>query len=653
MGSENTKFIVSAEDRTQSALGSAITNVGKLSAAYASLAGVVSVGFGAGLAASFRSLVDAADNMNDLTQRIGISIRDLATFELAGAQAGVSMESLARGVKGLSTYIVENGNELRSAGITATDASSAMIQLADLFEALPDGVTKTALAVKIFGKSGMEMIPMLNQGSKGLAEAQEKARIYGERMALAAPLADKFNDQLSELALQSKSAGLNMATSLLPGLTGAVTWMNDLAAGGERAELALGFLSEKSPLFKGLVEFNKLTGRGLALAGVGGDESKRSASGKLARPLNIGEELALGEGNERVIDAIRRAEELAAKSGKKSSAARSVGSVNDYASQINQSVASAIQGSSVVKARELGDQIEKLDSLFFDSGLDLEIYTSAMDKLTGSTTKAGKETDRLGELLAATPSAALEKTRGDMQLLAKALEDKKISEDQFTEAAQSRLGLIKEAGTDTFADLTRAVEGWGNTFTDTLADVVMTGKGNFSDLANSIIRDLARIQIKKNFTDDLVKSGTGFLDKLFNGSLFSSLAAPVASQGFGMAGDAGTLLGFAGGGYTGDGARTGGLDGQGGFLAVVHPQESVIDHTTAIGGGSSPVIVNIIEDKSRGGQTQSRSEGGQNMLDVFVAQIRSVVAGDIASGRGPIPAAMESTYGANRAAGAF
>jgi hypothetical protein len=34
---------------------------------------------------------------------------------------------------------------------------------------------------------------------------------------------------------------------------------------------------------------------------------------------------------------------------------------------------------------------------------------------------------------------------------------------------------------------------------------------------------------------------------------------------------------FAGGGYTGNGPRSGGLDGQGGFMAMVHPQEQVID----------------------------------------------------------------------------
>jgi hypothetical protein len=34
---------------------------------------------------------------------------------------------------------------------------------------------------------------------------------------------------------------------------------------------------------------------------------------------------------------------------------------------------------------------------------------------------------------------------------------------------------------------------------------------------------------------------------------------------------------FAGGGYTGNGPRSGGLDGQGGYLAMVHPQEQIID----------------------------------------------------------------------------
>ncbi|MBM1921458.1 hypothetical protein [Pseudosulfitobacter pseudonitzschiae] len=42
---------------------------------------------------------------------------------------------------------------------------------------------------------------------------------------------------------------------------------------------------------------------------------------------------------------------------------------------------------------------------------------------------------------------------------------------------------------------------------------------------------------------------------------------------------AGEVPSFAGGGYTGNGSRSGGLDGKGGFMAMLHPRETVTDHT--------------------------------------------------------------------------
>lgn len=42
---------------------------------------------------------------------------------------------------------------------------------------------------------------------------------------------------------------------------------------------------------------------------------------------------------------------------------------------------------------------------------------------------------------------------------------------------------------------------------------------------------------------------------------------------------------FDGGGYTGMGARSGGLDGKGGFMAMLHPNETVNDHSKGQSGG--------------------------------------------------------------------
>lgn len=59
----------------------------------------------------------------------------------------------------------------------------------------------------------------------------------------------------------------------------------------------------------------------------------------------------------------------------------------------------------------------------------------------------------------------------------------------------------------------------------------------------------------------------------------SIMGIPGIGGGGGIASQIGGLLSFDGGGYTGNRARSGGLDGKGAFLAMLHPQETVIDHT--------------------------------------------------------------------------
>jgi len=163
-----------------------------------------------------KAAIDAADAINDLSQRVGISVRELAKYELAAAQSGTTMEALAGGIKGIAGNLAEHGDALKKAGITATTADGAMQQLADVFAAMPDGMEKTTLAVKLFGKSGMDLIPMLNLGSAGLQDAAEKSAAYAEQMALLAPLADAFNDNLATLALASKTAAASIINSMMP-----------------------------------------------------------------------------------------------------------------------------------------------------------------------------------------------------------------------------------------------------------------------------------------------------------------------------------------------------------------------------------------------------------------------------------------------------
>jgi hypothetical protein len=91
---------------------------------------------------------------------------------------------------------------------------------------------------------------------------------------------------------------------------------------------------------------------------------------------------------------------------------------------------------------------------------------------------------------------------------------------------------------------------------------------------------------------------------------------------------------FEGGGYTGNAPRSGGLDGRGGFMAMVHPRETIIDHTRAAAGGSGgggpnitiPITVGHVVQLADGTDTVTMGEfqaGLQTLANGIMSQLRS------------------------------
>lgn len=93
---------------------------------------------------------------------------------------------------------------------------------------------------------------------------------------------------------------------------------------------------------------------------------------------------------------------------------------------------------------------------------------------------------------------------------------------------------------------------------ESILDMAITGEASFDRIADAIKR--AALQML-----------------LFGEGPFAS------AFGGGFKGILGNFLSFDGGGWTGDGSRSGGVDGKGGFWALMHPREHVID-TTKAGG---------------------------------------------------------------------
>lgn len=86
---------------------------------------------------------------------------------------------------------------------------------------------------------------------------------------------------------------------------------------------------------------------------------------------------------------------------------------------------------------------------------------------------------------------------------------------------------------------------------------------------------------------------------------------------------------FAGGGYTGGGARAGGVDGKGGFPAILHPNETIVDHSQ---GGGSGVVINQTINISTGVQSTVRAEINNLLPQISDAAKKAVLNAKLRGG---------------------
>lgn len=234
MASDRAQILITAVDQTRTALDSIRNNLGRLGDETRRVQGLLA-GLGVSLtlgafAALVKGAIDSADELNKLSQKIGISIEALSTLQFAAQLSDVGLDTLKTGLKGLSANLTEARSGLgegaalfQALGISVEDTAgnlkssdTILLEIADRFASFEDGATKTALAVKLFGKSGMDMIPFLNQGSSGIRALMQEAERLGLKLSTeTAQAAEAFNDNLTALKASSSGLGISLATELL------------------------------------------------------------------------------------------------------------------------------------------------------------------------------------------------------------------------------------------------------------------------------------------------------------------------------------------------------------------------------------------------------------------------------------------------------
>lgn len=198
------------------------------------------------LASLVKQSVDAADRLNELKAITGVSVQTLSALQLAAANSGIDIERLAGGINKMQRAMIEarDGNvalatTFKALGVDINGGTKeALYAIAEAFETMPEGAQKTALAMQIFGKSGAELIPFLNNGAEGLREMEELAAKLGLTITdETAASADRFADVLGIMGQQSKGLGNELMRQLLPTLEGlSKLWLDNAGAGGLMSE---------------------------------------------------------------------------------------------------------------------------------------------------------------------------------------------------------------------------------------------------------------------------------------------------------------------------------------------------------------------------------------------------------------------------------
>ena len=185
-----------------------------------------------GLLGAAKVFADAGSEALDMSRRTGVAVEALQELAYAAAQDGVEIGTLEGGLLKMEKAVSAALGGTKAMQETFEELGFSMGDLQDkapdeLFKLIGDRVSqiadptqRAAMAMKVFGKSGAALLPMLKTGAAGLAEMAKEARAYGMVMTPAeAEQAHALGDAWTLLEKSAKALVVAIGSSLAPMLT--------------------------------------------------------------------------------------------------------------------------------------------------------------------------------------------------------------------------------------------------------------------------------------------------------------------------------------------------------------------------------------------------------------------------------------------------
>ena len=520
--------------------------MGGLNKTFATFGLIISGGAFVGLV---KGAIDSADAFGKMSDQTGIAANTLQAYVNAGKLAGVSQETIDKGLRrlaqsmreadqGVATYkdsFDALGISVRTVDGTFKTSEQVLAEISDKFATMENGATKAALAMEIFGRSGASLINLLNGGAASLTEFN-----YAVSNEFAQN-AEFFNDQIAVLGIRFDGFRKQLTDALLPALNTIVGVFSEL------------FSAENE--FSGFFKAIEIGIRGISIG---------------------------------IFATIKLVDEMI----------RIIGQLGKRVQNFVNSVVEKIPNWMIKLLGGAGEGLKNIGSGIKDN------LTSGMSSLLGEDFTKGF-TERFTESF----NKINELFSGETNAPATYFNNIKDSADGAGDAIDKSFGQTMRDKLKTFKDGIKSVqESMADVVVkgikgmeDALVNFVTTGKLSFKDLTRSIIADMARIAIQQSITKPL----TNFIGGLFNakGNVFNQQGL-VSAYAKGGVVDKPTFFRYGGAGKLG-------VLGEAGSEAILPLSRGSNGKLGVQASGGTGTVINVSVDASSTDVSGNANEGNQ------------------------------------------
>lgn len=188
------------------------------------------------------SAASTTDHIDKMSQKIGISRQAYQELDFICSQSGTSVDTLQQGVKTLTSQMQAAADGTKTAssmfkklGVSVYDSTgklkdqeTMMWEAMSALQKMENQTEKAALATDLFGRSGTELMPLLNGASGSIEEMKEKAHELG--LVLSDDAIDAgvvFTDTLDQAKRSLSAIVTNLGVSVMPVIQTCLDWFID------------------------------------------------------------------------------------------------------------------------------------------------------------------------------------------------------------------------------------------------------------------------------------------------------------------------------------------------------------------------------------------------------------------------------------------